>query len=82
MTFYALSTADNPFDPFTQFDQWYNYDTSKGYNSCSLLDRVAKTSDSLSDAENARMIELAIDEIVKYDPLGIRIKVKSKENEE
>lgn len=37
----ALTTFDNPFDPFEQFDLWYQYDTDKGYNSCAYLDRIA-----------------------------------------
>lgn len=64
----ALTTFDNPFDPIEQFDSWLRFDIDKGYNSCCYLDRIAKTSDSLSDAENEREIERAIDEIVMYNP--------------
>lgn len=72
----ALSTIDNPYDPFDEFDPWYTYDVDKGYNSCSYLARIARTSDQLSEAENDREIERAIDEIIKYDPLNVYIKVK------
>ncbi len=77
----ALSTIDNPFDPFDQFDQWYNFDLDRGYSSCSFLDRVARTSDQLSEEENDAEIERAIDEIVKYDFQNIYIKVKQKTEE-
>ena len=60
-----LTTFDNPFDPFTQFDLWFQFDEEKGYHSCSYLGRIAKTSDSLSDSENDKEIERAIDEIIK-----------------
>lgn len=63
----ALTTADNPYNPFTQFEQWFMYDELKGYHSCGYLARIARTSDQLSDEENAEEIERAIDEIVKYD---------------
>ena len=76
MTMCALTTIDNPFDPFDQFDQWFMYDTDKGYNSCGLLDRIARTSDQLSDEENDQEIERAIDEIVKYDFMNVYKKVK------
>lgn len=66
-----LTTIDNPFDPFTQFDEWYRFDESKGYHSCSYLGRIAKISDSLSDADQALAIESAINEIIQYDPLNI-----------
>ena len=45
----ALTTNDNPFDPFDQFDSWFMFDVDNGYNSCAFLDRVALTTDSLSD---------------------------------
>lgn len=32
-TEYMLTTLDNPFDPFTRFDEWLEYDTTLGYNS-------------------------------------------------
>ena len=76
MTECALSTVDNPYDPFDQFDQWFRFDTDKGYNSCSYLDRIARTSDQLSEEENNQEIERAIDEIIKYDFLNIYKKVK------
>ena len=63
----ALTTFDNVFDPFEQFDSWYRYDMDKGYNSCAYLDRIARTSDQLTEEENNREIERAIDEIIKYD---------------
>lgn len=71
----ALTTIDNPFDPFDQFEQWYMFDLDKGYNSCSYLDRVSHTSDQLSEEENDREIERAIDEIIKYDFMNIYKKV-------
>lgn len=71
----ALTTVDNPFDPFDQFDSWYRFDMDKGYSSCSYLARIARTSDQLSDEENEREIERAIDEIIKYDFRNIYKKV-------
>lgn len=75
----ALTTFDNPYDPFEQFDSWYMFDLDKGYNSCAYLDRIAKTSDSLSDKENEQEIERAIDEIIKFDPFNIYKKVSVKD---
>lgn len=70
-----LTTIDNPFDPFDQFDSWINFDLEKGYNSCAYLARIAFTSDALSEAENEAEIERAIDEIIKYDFMNIYKKV-------
>lgn len=70
-----ITTFDNPFNPFDDFNKWFLFDCEKGYNTCSYLARIAKTSEQLSDAENAIEIERAIDEIIKYDFLNIYKKV-------
>jgi len=72
-----ITTIDNPFNPFDDFTKWFLFDCEKGYNTCSYLARIAKTSDALSDAENASEIERAIDEIIKFDPLKIYKKVET-----
>ena len=71
----ALTTIDNPFDPFDQFVQWFLFDVVKGYNSCSYLARIAQTTEEMSEQEYNREIERAIDEIVMINPLGIYKKV-------
>lgn len=76
MTECAITTFDNPYDPFEQFDSWYTFDVDKGYCSCAYLDRIARTSEQLSDVENNQEIERAIDEIIKYDFRNIYKKVK------
>ena len=71
----AITTIDNPYDPFEEFSKWFLFDTEKGYNTCAYLARVAHTADSLTDAENNEFLEMAIDEIIKYDFLHIYKKV-------
>lgn len=87
-----LTTTNNPYDPLTQYDLWYNFDINNVINikqdgveerykikdCCSLLARVARTSDALSDSENEEEIERAIDEIIKFDVLNVYKKVVDK----
>ena len=75
----ALTTFDNPFNPFTQFDQWFVWDVTKGYNSCGYLARIARTSSQLTDEENNREIERAIDEIIALDFANVYRKVRANE---
>lgn len=70
-----LTTIDNPYDPFTQFDDWNLFDESKGYFTCCYLARIAKTSNDLSETDELLAIEQAIDEIVQMNVLGIYKKV-------
>ena len=72
----ALSTADNPFNPLTDFENWYRFDVDKGYNTCGVLARFIETSDQFTDAENAYETERAIDKIVSTDPTNRFIKIK------
>lgn len=67
----ALTTFDNPYDPFDDFTSWFLFDVQKGYNSCAYLARIAKISDELSEKEIDEEIEKAIDEIIKYDFMNI-----------
>ena len=71
-----LTTIDNPFDPFKQYDSWLRFDVDHDYSSCELLGRIARTSDQLTDEENDDEIERAIDEIIKYDFQKVYTKVK------
>ena len=66
-----LTTIDNPFDPFEQFDEWLMFDKEKGYNSCERLMRIAQINDEMSSVEEDLEIERAIDEIILYDFMNV-----------
>ena len=74
-TEYMLTTVDNPFNPFTEFDQWFTYDTMMGYNTVSFLDRVARVSHDLSEPDQIVAIDDAIDEIARENVSGMWKKV-------
>ena len=74
-----ITTIDNPYDPFTQFEDWKGFDEHKGYYTCEYLARIAVTSPDLSDAENELEMKRAIDEICRINPLGIYRKVYQKD---
>lgn len=72
---HMLTTVDNPFNPFTDYDEWYAYDEAQGYHTPALLARIVLTSDELSEADQDLAIEYGIDEIVQENILGIYKKV-------
>lgn len=74
---FALTTFDNPYNPFTQFSLWLMFDIEKGYDSCGYIGRIARTSDQLTDEENDEEIERAIDEIVRLDFMEIYVKARN-----
>jgi hypothetical protein len=73
-----LSAFDNPFDYFTQFNDWNLYEKEKGTESCEVLARIAKITDDMTQNEVDEEIERAVDEIIKHDFLNIYTKVYRK----
>ncbi len=74
-TEYMLTTIDNPYNPFTQWDQWLAFDEDQGYYTSNYLARIARVSDSLSPSEYQDEVNNAIDEIVLENILGIYRKI-------
>lgn len=70
-----LTTIDNPFNPFIQWDEWYNYDESKGYCTSGYLARITKDTDDLTDSEQELAVESAINEIIELHPDGFYKKI-------
>ena len=71
-----LSTKDNPFNPFTHFDEWRQYDITHGHYCCELVAKFSRCSDDLSDKENTDEINYAIERIIEIDPEKKFIKVE------
>jgi hypothetical protein len=74
-TEYMLTTVDNPFDPFTQWNEWLAYDTKLGYDTPGMLARLTVNSNDLSEPDQAVAIQNAIDEIVTENVSGMWRKV-------
>jgi len=72
---FRLTTSDNPYNPFTQWNEWYSFDEGHGYHTCGYLARIANVSDELSDADESIAIDRAINEILTYNLTGLYIKV-------
>lgn len=70
-----LTTVDNPYSPFTQFEEWYVWDETSGYRTLGLLARLTNTSFELSEEDQKVAYESAVDEIVQYNVSGMHKKV-------
>jgi hypothetical protein len=77
MTVHMLTTIDNPYNPFVQFDEWLRFDESSGYYTTQFLARLTLSSGDLSDADQSNAIEHAIDEAVRENVTGIYRKVEA-----
>ena len=78
---YMLTTFDNPFNPFEQFDDWYLFDKEKGYDCCEKLDLLAEITDEMSEVEKDIETERVIDRLIELDFLDIYTKVSKDLND-
>lgn len=73
---FKITTFDNPFSPFTQFDEWYQYDTTNGYDTLGLLSRMSLSSPNLSIEDQNRIIESTMLDLIKMFPKTYRLVVE------
>lgn len=86
----AITTIDNPYDPFDQYELWREFDEEKGYYSNQLLDRVMPiVSSDFPDEFLDELTEQAIDDIMAMEQacmldsqleLGVHMKARRKQH--
>lgn len=75
-----VTTMDNPWDYFTQFDEWYAFDTSHGYdvigepyNTLNYVARIAQEkglNSTMVPEEYEMIVNEVVDEIVRINITG------------
>jgi hypothetical protein len=68
---HMLTTVDNPWNPFTNYDEWYEYDHAMGYDTPGLLARVSIVSLDVSDPDFELSIEQAMNEVATANVSGM-----------
>ena len=63
----AITTFDNPYDPFEEFTLWDLYDKEKGYNSNQKVARLVHFEDDMTELEMLKENERAIDLLISLD---------------
>ena len=69
------TTIDNPYNPFTHFDEWLVYDQTKGYNTCQLVAYFNDASRFMEDEDYEYETNEAINQLLDLNPFGLHIKV-------
>lgn len=65
-----ITTIDNPYNPFTHWDEWFAYDTQANHNTCAYVARIVDTEVELPDHQRSRDIDTGIHEILQYNLNG------------
>jgi hypothetical protein len=76
----AITTNDNPYDPFEQFTLWDLFDKEKGYYSNQKVARLANFTDDMTELEVCEENERAIDRLIAIDFTNSFKKVKRQVN--
>ena len=62
-----ITTIDNPYDDFKQFDQWLNFDHQKGYFTTEYVARLARLAPDLSEEEERIEMESVFDKMIEWN---------------
>lgn len=65
-----VTTTDNKFNPFDDFANWNRMDQDLGYNTWSLLLRIAKLSHEMTQRESDDELSAASKEVAFYNTTG------------
>lgn len=74
---FMLTTFDNPFNPFTDFEAWFKEDHRLGHNCCELLAIVSSVSNVSSEEVREEDVIAAINDIIARDPTVYKKVIKS-----
>ena len=79
-----LTTVDNPYNPFDNFEEWYVFDEMQARKEnrptcCGYLAKVYMASDDVSDNEFNQVMNDTIDEICKLNLSGKFRKITAEE---
>ena len=70
---FLITTIDNPFNPFTQPDEWYSFDKTYGYNTYqNVVSLGSFTNDMTADEEKEEYIK-AMEKLLKLHPMYIKV---------
>lgn len=62
-----ITTFDNPYDYYVQYDEWLDYDRLMGYYTLEYLGRLITDSPLLSEEENEIEIQNALKSILEWN---------------
>lgn len=74
----AITTFDNPYDPFEQFTLWDLFDKEKGYYSNQKVARLVNFTEDMTEQEMFEENERAIDLLISLDFTNVLKKVYRK----
>jgi len=82
MADYAVTTFDNPHNPFTQQYEWLEFDRTHGYNTNAMIAMFSDVSSLMTDEEIEYETDLAVERFLDFNPYGIHYKFYETDSDE
>lgn len=79
MADYMVTTIDNPWNPFTNYHNWLDFDMQHGYNTDQWIYILTRGSNDLPKEENEELIDAGVARLLELDPFGLHVKVYENE---
>lgn len=67
---YMLTTTNNPWNPYTQFDEWFAFDLNFGHNCLAQMMRRIEIPDNLTEEEQDFILDETCRDIAKDNFFG------------
>lgn len=72
---HALTTMDNPWNPFTHPKEWLQYDIDHGYNTDRWIAYFCDATNEFFDEMRDLEIDYAMNKVLEVNPFGLHIKI-------
>ena len=72
---FKITTMDNPWNPFTDFDRWHEFDIMGGYRTLEMIARFSKATPEMIDKMYVAEEEYGMNMVLELNPYGIHYKV-------
>lgn len=63
-----LTTTDNPFDPFTQWEEWLAFDRNNKYFTCEIIARLTDEKPNDDEDEKESKYNKAVQMLLDFSP--------------
>lgn len=73
---FLITTIDNPYNPFSDYEDWLRFDEENGYNTQNYVARVLQVKDLDDSLSEDEKLDIALESILSINQ-GLYVKVFS-----
>lgn len=73
---FLITTIDNPYNPFSEYEDWLRFDEENGYNTQNYVARVLQVKDLDDSLSEDEKLDIALESILSINQ-GLYVKAYS-----